>query len=168
MRRTVAEAAEAMGGRQIGGDAGAPWTRATLDSRQVAGGELFFALGGERVDGHDFAGDALARGAAAAVVERDVSLPELPESARGGLIRVPEVFGALHALTRAVRLEVPERLLAITGSSGKTTTKELLALCLGRRYVSPRARGTSTTSSASRSRFWAPRQGPSGWWRRWG
>jgi UDP-N-acetylmuramoyl-tripeptide--D-alanyl-D-alanine ligase len=126
-----------MAGQVVGGDSSARWTRATLDSRQVAGGELFFALRGERVDGHDFAGDALARGAAAAVVERDVTLPALPplpEGARGGLIRVPAVYDALHALTRAVRREVPERLLAITGSSGKTTTKELLALCLERRY----------------------------------
>ena len=137
MRRTVAEAAAAMGGQVAGGDGAARWTRATLDSRQVSGGELFFALRGERVDGHDFAGDALARGAAAVVVERDVTLPalaSLPEGARGGLIRVPAVYDALHALTRAVRREVPERLLAITGSSGKTTTKELLALCLERRY----------------------------------
>ena len=136
MRRTVAEAAEAMGGRVIDGDPARGWTRATLDSRQVAGGELFFALRGEHVDGHDFAGDALARGAAAVVVEREVSLPALAEGApaRGALIQVPEVYGALHALTRAVRREVPERLLAITGSSGKTTTKELLALCLERRY----------------------------------
>ena len=134
MRRTVAEAAAAMGGQVIGGDPAARWTRATLDSRQAAGGELFFALRGERVDGHDFAGDALARGAAAVVVERDVTPPALGEGARGGLIRVPAVYDALHALTRAVRREVPERLLAITGSSGKTTTKELLALCLERRY----------------------------------
>jgi UDP-N-acetylmuramoyl-tripeptide--D-alanyl-D-alanine ligase len=133
----VAEAAIAMGGTVTRGEGGREWTRAAIDSRQVAGGELFFALAGTRADGHDFVADALARGAAAAVVEREPSLPadrpsELPST--GALIRVPKVYDALHALTRVVRREVPERLVGITGSSGKTTTKELLALCLGRRF----------------------------------
>jgi UDP-N-acetylmuramoyl-tripeptide--D-alanyl-D-alanine ligase len=133
MRRTVGEAAVAMSGALVGGDAGAPWTRATLDSRKVEGGELFFALPGENVDGHDFAGAALARGAAAAVVERPVTLAE-GDTSDGAVIRVPKVYDALHALTRAVRRELPERLIGITGSSGKTTTKELLALALERRF----------------------------------
>jgi UDP-N-acetylmuramoyl-tripeptide--D-alanyl-D-alanine ligase len=148
MRRTVDEAAAAMGGMLMSGDPEARWTRATLDSRQVRGGELFFAFQGERVDGHDFVGVALERGAAAAVVEREMAMPAAGDaSPRGGaptgatpamptgaVIRVPKVYDALHALTRAVRREVPERLIGITGSSGKTTTKELLALCLERRY----------------------------------
>jgi UDP-N-acetylmuramoyl-tripeptide--D-alanyl-D-alanine ligase len=148
MRRTVADAAVAMGGEIVTGDAGASWTRASLDSRQVEGGEIFFALRGEHVDGHDFVGAALARGAAAAVVERVIELPELgaaapaggaptgatPAMPSGAVIRVPKVYDALHALTRAVRREVPERLVGITGSSGKTTTKELLALCLAGRF----------------------------------
>src|SRR5262245_56435700 len=105
MRRTVGEAAVAMSGTLLGGDAGASWTRATLDSRKVEGGELFFALRGEHVDGHDFAGAALARGAAAAVVERAVTLDER-DNGLGGVIRVPKVYDALHALTRAVRREL--------------------------------------------------------------
>jgi UDP-N-acetylmuramoyl-tripeptide--D-alanyl-D-alanine ligase len=155
MRRSVSEAAAAMSGRVIGGDADAMWTRATLDSRRVEGGELFFALRGERVDGHDFVGQALERGAAAVVVERAVPLPALDEAepARGAatgatpampsgaVIRVPAVYDALHALTRAVRAEVPEHVVAITGSSGKTTTKELLALCLGRRFRVEKTQG---------------------------
>ena len=147
MRRTVAEAAVAMGGEVASGDRDARWTRAALDSRKVDGGELFFALRGDHVDGHDFVGAALQRGAAAAVVERAVLPPDAGDTApsggatgetplmpSGAVIRVPRVYDALHALTRAVRREVPERLIGITGSSGKTTTKELLALCLERRY----------------------------------
>ncbi|HEV8239255.1 MAG TPA: UDP-N-acetylmuramoyl-tripeptide--D-alanyl-D-alanine ligase [Thermoanaerobaculia bacterium] len=148
MRRTVAEAAVAMGGEILRGDPDARWTRASLDSRRVEGGELFFALRGERVDGHDFVVAALQRGAAGAVVERAVKVDNGTEAAAGGgpatgatplmpsgaLIRVPKVYDALHALTRAVRREVPQHLVGITGSSGKTTTKELLALCLGRKY----------------------------------
>ena len=151
MRRTVAEAAVAMGGEILRGDPDARWTRATLDSRRVEGGELFFALRGEHVDGHDFVDAALAAGAAGAVVEHLVPLPDVADTAEaaataggatgetplmpsGALIRVPKAYDALHALTRAVRREVPEHLVGITGSSGKTTTKELLALCLERRY----------------------------------
>jgi UDP-N-acetylmuramoyl-tripeptide--D-alanyl-D-alanine ligase len=130
-----------MGGRVVAGGAGAAgalWGRATLDSRQAGAGDLFFALRGERVDGHDFVADALGRGAVAVVVEREVSLPGAPP---GAVILVPRVYDALHALTRAVRGEVPERLLAITGSSGKTTTKELLALCLERRFTVAKSPG---------------------------
>jgi UDP-N-acetylmuramoyl-tripeptide--D-alanyl-D-alanine ligase len=123
-----------MGGELLAGGtaaAAAQWSRASLDSRQVAGGELFFALPGGRVDGHDFVADALARGAAAAVVEREVALPA---GTTGAVVQVPKVYDALHALTRAVRREIPERLVGITGSAGKTTTKELLALLLARRF----------------------------------
>ncbi len=112
--------------------AGAPdgvWRGAALDSRKVAGGELFFALPGEASDGHLFVADALGRGAAAAVVHREV-----PKPAAGALIRVPDTYAALHALTRAVRRRVPRKLAAITGSIGKTTTKDLLAAMLARRF----------------------------------
>lgn len=148
MRRTVGEATVAMGGTLVSGDPETTWTRATLDSREVEGGELFFALAGTRTDGHDFVEAALERGAAAAVVERAIAPATAGEAApaggaptgatpampSGALIRVPKVYDALHALTRAVRRDVPDRLIGITGSSGKTTTKELLALCLERRF----------------------------------
>ncbi len=131
---TLGEAAGAMGGELLAGDPSAPWRGAVLDSRQVTGGELFFALAGEVTDGHRFVADSLARGAAAAIVERD---PE--ESAPGfdrssGLIRVPSALDALHALTSDVRARLPEQLVAVTGSAGKTTTKELLARMLASRY----------------------------------
>jgi UDP-N-acetylmuramoyl-tripeptide--D-alanyl-D-alanine ligase len=125
-----------MAGTVVQGDPAAAWTRASLDSRKVEGGELFFALRGEQVDGHDYVASALQRGAAAAVVERDVAAPS-----GGGVIRVDSVYGGLHALTRAMRQEVPKRLVGITGSSGKTTTKELLALCLERRWSVAKTQG---------------------------
>ena len=124
-----------MGGQVIAGGGGR-WSGAAIDSRAVAGGELFFALGGTRTDGHRFAGDALARGAAAAVVERPVEVP-----ADGTVVRVPAVEPALHALTRAVRRRLPEKLVAVTGSAGKTTTKEMLATLLGRRLRVARSPG---------------------------
>jgi UDP-N-acetylmuramoyl-tripeptide--D-alanyl-D-alanine ligase len=118
-----------MEGRVIAGNPEAVWRGAALDSRGVRGGELFFALPGERSDGHRFVGDALERGAAAAVVHREV---EVPEGAT--VIEVGDTFEALHALTRSVRRRLPEHLVGVTGSAGKTTTKELLAAMLARRF----------------------------------
>ncbi len=129
VRRRVAEAAAAMAGTVVSGDPGREWSGAALDSRRVAGDELFFALPGARADGHAFVAPALASGAAAAVVARAVEAP-----AGATLVRVADTYEGLHALTRAVRVMVPRRLVGITGSTGKTTTKELLAACLGRRF----------------------------------
>ena len=128
-RLSVGEAAFAVGGRLTAGDAGAIVEGAAIDSRAVRGGELFFAFAGTRTDGHRFVPDALARGAAAAMVQED-----LPAPPHGALIRVPETFKALHDLARHVRANVPERLVGITGSAGKTTTKELLAAMLAGRF----------------------------------
>jgi UDP-N-acetylmuramoyl-tripeptide--D-alanyl-D-alanine ligase len=135
--RTLAMAAAAMDGRVIEGDPAARWRGAAIDSRRVEGGELFFALPGEKADGHDYVADAGRRGAAAAVVHRDVE----PPGGACGLVRVAATFAALHALTRAVRAAVPRQLVAVTGSTGKTTTKELLAAMLGRRFATARNPG---------------------------
>jgi len=127
-----------MAGSLIAGDPRAEWRGAALDSRRVEGGELFFALRGEKSDGHLYVGAALAAGAAAAVVER---LPVEPTPPGRALIQVHDSYAALHALTRAVRREVPRHLVGITGSVGKTTTKELLAAMLARRYRVSRSPG---------------------------
>jgi len=128
-RLSVDEAARAVGGRVTAGDPGAMIEGAAIDSRAVRGGELFFAFAGARTDGHRFVPDAFSRGAAAAMVQEDVPAPPA-----GALIRVPDTFTALHDLARHVRAKVPERLVGITGSAGKTTTKELLAAMLARRF----------------------------------
>ncbi|MGH9379399.1 MAG: UDP-N-acetylmuramoyl-tripeptide--D-alanyl-D-alanine ligase, partial [Thermoanaerobaculia bacterium] len=129
VERSLDFAARAMAGSLEGAPPEAIWSGAVLDSRQVRGSELFFALAGERTDGHRFVAAALAAGAAAAVVRGGHT-----ESQEGAVIRVDEPFAALHDLTRAVRAQVPRRLVAVTGSTGKTTTKELLAAMLGRRF----------------------------------
>jgi UDP-N-acetylmuramoyl-tripeptide--D-alanyl-D-alanine ligase len=125
----MAEAARWMHGDLIQGDPASRWTGGALDSRQVRGGELFFALVGESTDGHRFVASALAAGATAAVVHEAVDAP-----ANGTLLAVEDTYRALHDLTRELRRHVPERLVGLTGSTGKTTTKEILTALLSRRF----------------------------------
>jgi len=128
------EAASAMEGEVIAGDSATRWQGALLDSRQVTGGELFFALRGAETDGHRFVERALEAGAAAAVVSQLVDC-------EGPIIRVRDGYEALHALTRSMRERAPQHLVGITGSAGKTTTKELLAAMLSERYRVARSPG---------------------------
>jgi UDP-N-acetylmuramoyl-tripeptide--D-alanyl-D-alanine ligase len=143
-RWRVAEAATVVGGRVAGVPpevaASAAFEGAAIDSRAVAGGELFVAFAGSRTDGHRFVADAFARGAAAAMVEEGAAVPAPPDPPRP-LLRVPDTFRALHDLARATRARTPERLVGITGSAGKTTTKELLADMLAARFRTARTRG---------------------------
>jgi UDP-N-acetylmuramyl pentapeptide synthase len=96
----------------------------TFDSRAVSKGDLFFALKGETTDGHGFVAEAMKRGAAAAVVSRDV------ENAGGTLIRVPDTLKALEGLGRAARRRSKARIASVTGSVGKTSTKDALRAML--------------------------------------
>jgi UDP-N-acetylmuramoyl-tripeptide--D-alanyl-D-alanine ligase len=96
----------------------------TFDSRAVGKGDLFFALAGETTDGHAFVADALARGAAAAVVSRDVS------GASGPMVRVNDTMKALIGLGRAGRARSSARIASVTGSVGKTSTKDALRAML--------------------------------------
>lgn len=129
IERSASFAAQATGGRLLAGDKERLFRGAAIDSRKISGGELFVALPGSQVDGHDYAGMAAQRGAAVVVVER-----VLEPVGEATWILVEDSFEALHDITRAVRRQVPQNLVGITGSAGKTTTKELLASMLGRRY----------------------------------
>jgi UDP-N-acetylmuramoyl-tripeptide--D-alanyl-D-alanine ligase len=95
-------------------------TGVTFDSRAVGKGDIFFALAGEATDGHAFVSDALARGAAAAVVSRDAPGPAEK------LIRVRDTMKALADLGRAGRKRSTARIASVTGSVGKTSTKDAL------------------------------------------
>ncbi len=137
VERSAAFAAKAMDAAVLAGDPAALWRGCVLDSRRVEGGEVFFALPGEQVDGHEYAGTAARRGAGAIVVHRDVDA----ERGAAAWLRVEDTYEALHALTRAVRAEVPRYLVGLTGSAGKTTTKELLAAMLARRFRTSKSVG---------------------------
>ena len=96
----------------------------SIDSRTVGPGQLFFAVKGERLDGHDFVEQALRNGAIAAVVRKD-QLGRYPHETR--LLAVEDTLAALQTLATAVRKLWGKPLVAVTGSAGKTTTKEAIA-----------------------------------------
>jgi UDP-N-acetylmuramoyl-tripeptide--D-alanyl-D-alanine ligase len=136
MKLTLAEAALGMGAK-LDAPASAVGVGAlmaqgySIDSRTVGAGELFFAVRGERLDGHDFVAAALARGAVAAVVSlaRVATLPDAVLAAP--LLIVEDPLTALQALAGLVRRRWGKRVVAVTGSAGKTSTKDALAAALG-------------------------------------
>src|SRR3569833_1262684 len=106
----------------------------SIDSRTVAPGELFFAVKGERFDGHDFIPAAIERGAVGAVVSR-ARLSALPDAALAVPLLVAEdSLLALQSLASHVRRQWGKRVVAITGSAGKTTTKEAIAAALAAKF----------------------------------
>jgi len=106
----------------------------SIDSRTVGTGELFFAVRGERFDGHDYVAAAVERGAVAAVVSRQ-RVASLPDAALAiPLLITEDPFLALQALAAHVRRRWGKRVVAVTGSAGKTTTKEAIAAALGAKF----------------------------------
>ncbi len=110
----------------------------SIDSRTVQPGELFFAVKGERLDGHDFVEQALRRGAIAAVVEKG-QLAHYSNPA--GLLAVDDTLVALQTLATAVRKMWGKTAIGVTGSMGKTTTKEAMAHLLAIKYRVHRTKG---------------------------
>jgi len=134
MHWTVAEVAGALGvAAPAGVDAVAGLAGVSIDSRTIRAGELFVAIHGPRHDGHTFVGPALEAGAVAAVVGHDREA-QFTEAQRRKLIVVEQPLAALQELARAVRRQWGRRMAAVTGSTGKTTTKEILAQVLGARF----------------------------------
>ena len=102
------------------------------DSRSMAAGDLFVALRGPRFDGHSFAAEALARGAAGVVVEQEWAGTHT--DAGDGVVGVGDTLQALQDVAHAVREASGAKVVAITGSAGKTTTKESIAALLATRF----------------------------------
>ncbi|MDP3179507.1 MAG: Mur ligase family protein, partial [Spirochaetaceae bacterium] len=132
---TAAEAASALGASLVG-SAEARIVSVVVDSRQVAPLSLFVALPGAKVDGHEFANAALAAGASCVLARADRRAflePAVVASPGAAFLFVGDVLVALQALARAHRRRFPSILrVGITGSSGKTTTKECAAAILGK------------------------------------
>src|ERR1700757_3330975 len=114
-----------------------------IDSRTIGAGELFFAVRGERLDGHDYVQAALANGAVAAIVSNRWVVPSEIDEKR--LMQVADcddcVLKALQQLAHAVRREWGGRVIGVTGSAGKTTTKEAIAQVLGARFKVLKSQG---------------------------
>jgi UDP-N-acetylmuramoyl-tripeptide--D-alanyl-D-alanine ligase len=121
--------AHAAGGRLAAGTADRTFATVSIDSRTAAPGALFIALVGERFDGHAFVPDVIARGAAGVLVSR---APADPGAA--SVIVVDDTLAALQRLAHDVRVRSGARLVAVTGSAGKTTTKEVTAEFLEARH----------------------------------
>ena len=138
---TAAIVARAMGGRLAGGPADAPIRGVSIDTRTLARGDLFIAIKGDRLDGHAFVGAAMAAGAGGAVIARDAGSEAGGWQAGAVLIQVDDTTRALQALARYVRRESGCQVVAITGSTGKTTTKEVAASFLGLKYRVLRSSG---------------------------
>ncbi len=134
---TASLVAEATGGRVAAGSPNQVFTAVSTDTRTIAPGALFIALRGDRFDGHAFVERAAASGAGGVV------LSEMPAANLGAtaVILVSDTLRALQDLARSVRRQAGARVIAITGSAGKTTTKEVTAELLSTRYRVFRNRG---------------------------
>jgi len=137
---TAAEASTATGGSNA-----VDWTATgvSIDTRTLQAGDLFVALRGPDHDGHNFVRAALERGAAAAMIDRPIA--GLPSTAP--LLRVADTLAALSALGAAARSRSPARIIAVTGSVGKTGTKEALRLALA-------ASGPTCASAGGLNNHW--------------
>lgn len=137
LRLTGSWVTEAMAGAIVAGGGEREFSGVSIDSRTVRAGELYVAIRGERLDGADFVPQALASGAGGVVVPRGRGV------AGGGavVIEVDDTLAALQALAHRVRRESGTHVVAITGSAGKTTTKEVTAEFLASRYRVIRNRG---------------------------
>jgi len=134
MRWTIAQVAGVLVARAGAGlDPVARLAGVSIDSRSVRSGELFIAIHGPRHDGHDHVAGALERGAIAAVVAA-AKVDQFAEPIRAKCIVVDDTFVALKQFARAVRETWGGKIAGVTGSVGKTTTKEILAALLGSRF----------------------------------
>jgi UDP-N-acetylmuramoyl-tripeptide--D-alanyl-D-alanine ligase len=132
-----------MGGQVIAGPAEGRFAGAASDSREVRAGHLFFALKGERTDGFEHCGAAARAGAAAVVVAAGRGVPAGCEGT--SVVAVPDPRLALGDLARAVRAEFRGKVVGVTGSNGKTTTKELIAAALAPAGAVLRTQGNFNT-----------------------
>ncbi|MDR3567744.1 MAG: UDP-N-acetylmuramoyl-tripeptide--D-alanyl-D-alanine ligase [Syntrophobacteraceae bacterium] len=128
MIETATDLAGDAGGRVLSGDPGAAIGAVCTDTRRIEPGDCFVALCGDR-DGHDFVLEAVKKGAGAVIVSRDIVLPP---GAAAAVIKVGDTLFALGELARRRRGRFDIPVIAVSGSNGKTSTKEMAAAVLGR------------------------------------
>jgi len=136
VRVTLGWVAQVTGGALHGGETDREVGNVVTDSRMVQPGDLFIALRGPRFDAHDFVDDVVAKGASALV-----EAGQADRRPRNGIVEVDDTLKALQDLAHAVRQAAATRVIAITGSAGKTTTKETIAGFLERRFTVVKNKG---------------------------
>ena len=107
------------------------FTGVSIDSRTTKTGDCFFAIAGENFDGHDYVADALAKGAACAVVSKDIEDKKIADKS---ILKVPDTVKALGDLASQYRRQAGFKVVAITGSAGKTTTRQIAYQALSQRF----------------------------------
>ena len=121
------------------GKQGCSLTGISIDSRTIKAGDCFFAIRGENFDGHDYVSDAFAKGAICAIVDKDLSDEKFPDKC---LLKVEDTIKALGDLAGEYRRQANFKVVAITGSVGKTTAKQIIHHVLSQRfrvYQSPKS-----------------------------
>ena len=140
MRRcTLEEVARFSGGRLVKGDPMLPVDRLHTDTRTLAAGDCFVALQGDRFDGHTFVPQVKSHGAVAALISSPLAASDLPPDL--GLVEVPDTLEALQRFAANYRQLLSVRTIGVTGSSGKTSTKELIAAVLRTRFKTKATEG---------------------------
>jgi UDP-N-acetylmuramoyl-tripeptide--D-alanyl-D-alanine ligase len=140
MRRcTLEEVARFSGGRLVAGDPALSVDRLHTDTRTIAAGDCFVALRGDRFDGHAFVPQVRERGAVAAIVSNGYNPADLPPGL--GLVEVPDTLEGLQRFAANYRQLLSVRTIGVTGSSGKTSTKELIAAVLRVRFKTKATEG---------------------------
>ncbi|MGC9965587.1 MAG: UDP-N-acetylmuramoyl-tripeptide--D-alanyl-D-alanine ligase [Syntrophobacteraceae bacterium] len=129
MFRTVAALAEAAGGEVLRGDPDARLGAISTDTRKIAPGDIFIALRGENHDGHGFVADAVRKGAGAVIVSERIAMP--PDSS-AAVIKVGDTLFALGEIARRHRMRFDIPVIAVSGSNGKSSTKEMIAAIFNR------------------------------------
>lgn len=134
---TAGEIAAAVSGELIQGDPATVFTRVSTDTRQITAGDLFVALVGERFDAHEFVGQAISGEAAGLIVSRRVVLESWP----GPVILVSDTLLALQELARHNRRSFAGLVIGVTGSNGKTTTKDMIFSVLAQKCATLKTEG---------------------------
>jgi UDP-N-acetylmuramoyl-tripeptide--D-alanyl-D-alanine ligase len=134
---TAGEIAAAVSGELLQGESETAFTSVSTDTRQIKPGDLFVALIGERFDAHEFIGRSIAGGAGGLIVSRPVALESWP----GPVILVKDTLSALQELARHNRRNFAGLVIAVTGSNGKTTTKDMIFSVLDQKYPTLKTEG---------------------------
>ncbi|MGI5838430.1 MAG: UDP-N-acetylmuramoyl-tripeptide--D-alanyl-D-alanine ligase [bacterium] len=143
IKMTAAEIAAVTGAAVIAGEAEVTIGGVSNDSRRIKPGDIFFALPGEESDGHLYVPAAFAAGAAAAIVTRPAAVGPLPGGAV--VLHVPDAVAAMAALARACLKRISPVVVGVTGSVGKTTTKDMIAAVLSEKYPTLKNEGNLNT-----------------------